>query len=103
MYTTRRGFAETSERRALIDVAVETGSVRRRYSQFHQSLRVVYACVGGFGCGRTPRHGYLGIGRQSDGSNRGMAEITKKSEEQKGAEAEVESFRKNLGPFVVAD
>ncbi|MEA2988608.1 MAG: hypothetical protein QOG83_1319 [Alphaproteobacteria bacterium] len=31
-----------------------------------------------------------------------MSEITKKSEEQKGAEAEVESFRKNLGPFVVA-
>jgi hypothetical protein len=31
-----------------------------------------------------------------------MTEITKKSEEQKGAEAEVESFRKNLGPFVVA-
>jgi len=31
-----------------------------------------------------------------------MSKITKKSEEQKGAEAEVESFRKNLGPFVVA-
>jgi hypothetical protein len=31
-----------------------------------------------------------------------MTEITKKSEEQKDAEAEVESFRKNLGPFVVA-
>ena len=31
-----------------------------------------------------------------------MSEITKKSEEQKGAEAEVERFRKNLGPFVVA-
>ena len=31
-----------------------------------------------------------------------MPEITKKSDEQKGAEAEVESFRKNLGPFVVA-
>ena len=31
-----------------------------------------------------------------------MSEITKKSDEQKGAEAEVESFRKNLGPFVVA-
>ena len=31
-----------------------------------------------------------------------MAEITKKSEEQKGAEAEVDAFRKNLGPFVVA-
>jgi PAS domain S-box-containing protein len=31
-----------------------------------------------------------------------MSEITKKSEEQKAAEAEVESFRKNLGPFVVA-
>lgn len=31
-----------------------------------------------------------------------MSEITKKSDEQKGAEAEVESFRKDLGPFVVA-
>lgn len=30
-----------------------------------------------------------------------MSEIKKKSEEQKAAEAEVESFRKNLGPFVV--
>ena len=31
-----------------------------------------------------------------------MSEITKKSESQKGSEAEVERFRKNLGPFVVA-
>jgi PAS domain S-box-containing protein len=31
-----------------------------------------------------------------------MSEITKKSDEQKGAEAEVDSFRKDLGPFVVA-
>jgi PAS domain S-box-containing protein len=31
-----------------------------------------------------------------------MSEITKKTEAQKGAEAEVEVFRKNLGPFVVA-
>jgi PAS domain-containing protein len=31
-----------------------------------------------------------------------MSEITKKSDEQKGAEATVESFRKDLGPFVVA-
>ena len=31
-----------------------------------------------------------------------MPEITNKSEEQKVAEAEVESFRKELGPFVVA-
>jgi PAS domain S-box-containing protein len=31
-----------------------------------------------------------------------MSEITKKSVEQKHAEAEVESFRKDLGPFVVA-
>ena len=31
-----------------------------------------------------------------------MSEITKKSVEQKEAEAEVESFRKDLGPFVVA-
>jgi PAS domain S-box-containing protein len=31
-----------------------------------------------------------------------MSEITKKSEEQKDAEAEVERFRQNLGPFVVA-
>jgi hypothetical protein len=31
-----------------------------------------------------------------------MLEITNKSEEQKVAEAEVESFRKDLGPFVVA-
>jgi PAS domain S-box-containing protein len=31
-----------------------------------------------------------------------MSEIAKKSIEQKGAEAEVESFRRDLGPFVVA-
>ncbi|THD52667.1 MAG: PAS domain-containing protein [Bradyrhizobium sp.] len=31
-----------------------------------------------------------------------MSEITKKSDEQQDAEAEVESFRKDLGPFVVA-
>lgn len=31
-----------------------------------------------------------------------MSEITEKSDEQKDAEAEVESFRKDLGPFVVA-
>ena len=31
-----------------------------------------------------------------------MPEITNKSEEQKHAEGEVETFRKNLGPFVVA-
>src|SRR6202163_5035703 len=31
-----------------------------------------------------------------------MSEVTKKSDQQKGAEAEVESFRKDLGPFVVA-
>ena len=31
-----------------------------------------------------------------------MPEVTNKSEEQKDAEAEVESFRKDLGPFVVA-
>ena len=31
-----------------------------------------------------------------------MSEIVNKSEEQKVAEAEVESFRKDLGPFVVA-
>ena len=31
-----------------------------------------------------------------------MSEITKKSDQQKGAEAEVEGFRKDLGPFVVA-
>jgi PAS domain S-box-containing protein len=31
-----------------------------------------------------------------------MSQIAKKSDEQKGAEAEVESFRKDLGPFVVA-
>jgi len=31
-----------------------------------------------------------------------MSEITKKSDQQKSAEAEVESFRKHLGPFVVA-
>src|ERR1039458_6351441 len=31
-----------------------------------------------------------------------MSEITKKSDEQKDAEAEVESFRDDLGPFVVA-
>jgi PAS domain S-box-containing protein len=33
---------------------------------------------------------------------RGMSETIKKSDQQKGAEAEVESFRKDLGPFVVA-
>jgi hypothetical protein len=31
-----------------------------------------------------------------------MSEITRKSDEQKGAEAEVDGFRKDLGPFVVA-
>ena len=31
-----------------------------------------------------------------------MSEIIKKSEEQEGAEAYVDSFRKGLGPFVVA-
>jgi PAS domain-containing protein len=31
-----------------------------------------------------------------------MSEITKKSDEQKDAEAEVDGFRKDLGPFVVA-
>ena len=31
-----------------------------------------------------------------------MSEITKKSDGQKGAEAEVESFKDDLGPFVVA-
>ncbi len=31
-----------------------------------------------------------------------MSEVTKKSDEQKGAEAEVDGFRKDLGPFVVA-
>jgi PAS domain S-box len=31
-----------------------------------------------------------------------MSEITRKSDQQKGAEAEVDSFRKHLGPFVVA-
>ena len=31
-----------------------------------------------------------------------MPELTNKSEEQKVAEAEVESFRQDLGPFVVA-
>jgi PAS domain S-box-containing protein len=31
-----------------------------------------------------------------------MSEMTKKSDQQKGAEAVVESFRKDLGPFVVA-
>lgn len=31
-----------------------------------------------------------------------MTKITRKSEQQKGAEAEVEAFRKDLGPFVVA-
>src|SRR5579864_1737669 len=31
-----------------------------------------------------------------------MTEITKKSDRQKGAEAAVDSFRKDLGPFVVA-
>ena len=32
----------------------------------------------------------------------GMSEIANKSTEQKGAEAEVESFQRDLGPFVIA-
>ena len=35
-------------------------------------------------------------------STGGMSEITTRSDHQKGAEAEVEGFRKDLGPFVVA-
>ena len=31
-----------------------------------------------------------------------MTEVTKKTQGQKGAEADVEGFRRNLGPFVVA-
>ena len=31
-----------------------------------------------------------------------MSEVTKKSDQQKSAEAEVETFRKDLGPYVVA-
>src|ERR1700694_2035745 len=31
-----------------------------------------------------------------------MSEVTKKSDQQKGAAAEVEEFKENLGPFVVA-
>ncbi len=31
-----------------------------------------------------------------------MSDITKKSDEQEDAEADVEGFRKDLGPFVVA-
>src|SRR5450755_3511742 len=41
-------------------------------------------------------------GQPINGSPRSMSEITKKSDEQKGAEAEVESFKDELGPFVVA-
>jgi PAS domain S-box-containing protein len=52
--------------------------------------------------GRSPRHRHLYITRKADCSTRGMLEITKKSDEQKDAEADVESFRKDLGPFVVA-
>src|SRR5665647_2145118 len=43
-----------------------------------------------------------GRGCQSTGSSCGMSETTDKIEEQEVAEAEVESFRKDLGPFVVA-
>jgi len=39
---------------------------------------------------------------QNNPSSCGMPKVTRKSEEQKVAEAEVESFRKDLGPFVVA-
>jgi PAS domain-containing protein len=52
--------------------------------------------------GRSPRHRHPYITRKADCSTRGMSEITKKSDEQKDAEADVESFRKDLGPFVVA-
>ena len=41
----------------------------------------------------SPGPGYDGIG---------MPRIANKSEEQKVAEAEVENFREDLGPFVVA-
>jgi hypothetical protein len=44
--------------------------------------------------------GLLSIACRTDRSTRSMSEITKKSADQKVAEAE--SFRKNLGPFVVA-
>lgn len=47
-------------------------------------------------------HGLLSIACRTDGSTRSMSEITKKSADQKVAEDEVESFRKNHGPFVVA-
>ena len=43
-----------------------------------------------------------GLGCQTTGFTRGMPDIVKKNEEQKVAEAEVEGFRKDLGPFVVA-
>ena len=42
------------------------------------------------------------MGRTATASAFGMSEIKNKSEEQKDAEADVESFRKDLGPFVVA-
>ena len=61
-----------------------------------------YAIIERAGDSGSPRGGRLRIGRPSEGSHHGMSEITKKSEEQKGAEAEVELFRRNLGPFVVA-
>jgi hypothetical protein len=44
------------------------------------------------GSGRSPQHRSIGD----------MSDITKKSDRQKGAEAAVEGFRKDLGPFVVA-
>jgi PAS domain S-box-containing protein len=44
----------------------------------------------------------LGASCRTTGWIRRMSEMTNKSEEQKDAEAEVERFRKDLGPFVVA-
>jgi PAS domain S-box-containing protein len=63
------------------------------------AIAASYLCYG-LGAGRSPRHGRLSTTRKADCP--GMSEITRKSDQQKGAEAEVESFRKHLGSFVVA-
>jgi PAS domain S-box-containing protein len=46
--------------------------------------------------------GVLGFNHKTNRTGSQMSKITNKSDEQKGAEAEVDSFRKDLGPFVVA-
>ena len=58
--------------------------------------------TGGGGTPRRLRCQRPGLGCQTTGLTFGLPDIVKKSEEQKVAEAEVEGFRKDLGPFIVA-